>query len=86
MILENVCFGVAIIMYNSQMPFLLKCHPEVRKLIDGGKAKASEIVTKYDELSLEAIVGCVRCILYSFRWFSLFWLRHSTYFFSRQGV
>jgi len=50
MILENVCFGVAIIMYNSQMPFLLKCHPEVRKLIDGGKAKASEIVTKYDEL------------------------------------
>jgi len=47
LVLENVTFGVAIIMYNSQLPFLAKCHPSVRKMI-AEKAKASDIVREYD--------------------------------------
>jgi len=48
-IFQNVLFGVAIIMYNSQLPFLAKVHKTVRGLIEKG-AKATEIVAQYDKM------------------------------------
>ena len=48
-IFVETMFGLGCVMYNAELPFLIKSHPDVRKLISERK-KANEIVEKFDEI------------------------------------